>query len=308
MPKQIKIGYIINGKSKGIDKLKKNINEIFNAYKISFFITSFAGEAVLLSKKVINDNYDFLIIVGGDGSINEVVNGCMSCEAKLLNNAVIGVIPNGTGNDFAKSLGATNDLKKLKTLIENRTCYPIDVGKLDFINTQGEPQSRYFMNITDIGIGGVAAKILSNSSRNFGPKITYHKAILQSFLSYKPVEVNLNSYELNWKGKILSLCMANGNYFANGMCIAPQANLSDGKIQLIIMGKVSIWDYLKNLSKVKKGIILDHPEISYLKVNSCTIDAKEKSCPIDMDGEFIGYAPLKLTMINKGLNFLTEIT
>jgi diacylglycerol kinase family enzyme len=164
--------------------------------------------------------------------------------------------------------------------------------------------SRYFINIADVGIGGVAAKMLNKSSRLLGASFTYHKVILQSFFSYKPVKIALKSADYSWNGEILSLCMANGRYFANGMCIAPEANISDGKIQLVIMGKVSILDYILNLSKIKRGIALEHPEVTYVKVDSCTIEAEELTCPIDMDGEFVGYAPLQLSIKKHSLMFL----
>ncbi len=299
-----KIAFLINGTAKRKEILKLKLINKFDNYQLSFHVSTYAGEAVEFAQEVINNRIDYLIVVGGDGTINEVVNGCMKCQKVLLDTISIGVLPYGSGNDFSKSLGIKKDLDQLKKLIENNISGPVDIGKIDYINSDDQRESRYFINITDVGIGGVAAEKLSKSRRLMGAKITYHKVILQSFFSYKPVEIDIKSDAIKWKGKILSLCMANGNYFANGMCIAPQANLSDGKIQLVIMGKVSIFDYIKNLSNVKKGKILEHPEITYVKVDSCIIDAKKRSCPIDMDGEFIGYAPLELKVIKAGLNFL----
>lgn len=299
-----RIAFVINGAANGIENLKRELSKKLHGHEVLFSETSYAGEAPHLAQKLMEDNVDYLIAVGGDGSLNEVVNGCMNTPDLISKDTIIGVLPHGSGNDFARSLGITKDIDQLKTLINENCTRPVDVGLLRFMDQNGLEASRYFINITDVGIGGVAAKMLNKSSRFMGASFTYHKAILQSFFSYKPVKVALKSNDYNWKGEILSLCMANGRYFANGMCIAPKANISDGKIQLVIMGKVSIMDYILNLSKIKKGIPLEHPEVTYIKVGACTIEAEENTCPIDMDGEFIGYAPLKLTVIKNKLKFL----
>jgi len=299
-----KVTFIINGTAKRKERVKKNLRENLSVHEVNFLETTFAGEAVELAQKAIEGGTNYLIAVGGDGSVNEVVNGCMKCDAELLRNVTVGVYPYGSGNDFVKSLGVTKDIAQLNELINNDRTSKVDIGKVDYVGLNDQAATRHYMNIMDVGIGGDVTELLSRSSRFMGAQFNYHKAILQSFLTYKPVEVSLKSDDFSWKGQALSLIMANGRFFANGMCIAPQASISDGMVQLVIMGKVSVWDYIKNMSKVKRGEIIDDPEITYVKVNSCSIDAQPKTCPIDMDGEFIGYAPLNLTIIKGGLNFL----
>ncbi len=299
-----RIAFVINSTSRGIENLRVELNEKLRNYKVVLYETSYAGEAIRLSQKAMEDNADYLIAVGGDGTLNEVVNGYMNSPSKDSAHTIIGVLPYGSGNDFARALRLTKDIDQLKTLINNNCTGLIDVGRLSFMDQNGKSASRYFVNIADIGIGGVVAETLKRGSWFMGASFMYHKVILQSFFSYKPVKIVLKSDEYNWDGKILCLCMANSRYFANGMCIAPQANISDGKIQLVIMGKVSILDYILNLSKIKKGIPLDHPEVSYVKADACTIEAEELTCPIDMDGEFVGYAPLQLSIKKQSLMFL----
>ncbi len=302
-----KVTFIINGTAKRKDRLKKNLLANLSTHEVNFLETTYAGEATELAQKAIEGGTDYLIAVGGDGSVNEVVNGCMNCDTELLKNVTVGVYPYGSGNDFVKSLGVTKDMAQLNELINKNSTTQVDIGKVDYVGLDGQAATRHFMNIMDVGIGGDVTELLSRSSRFMGAKFNYHKAILQSFLTYKPVEVSLKSDDFNWNGHTLTLIMANGRYFANGMCIAPQASISDGMVQLVIMGKVSIWDYIMNMSKVKRGEIIDDPEITYVKVNSCSIDAKEKTCPIDMDGEFIGYAPLELSILPKALGFLASV-
>lgn len=299
-----KISFIINGTAKGKDRLIGKLRENLIGHEVIFYETTYAGEAMDLAQKAVTNSTDILIAVGGDGSLNEVVNGCLRCEPELTQEVTMGVFPFGSGNDFARSIGVSADVEQLHDLINSNTTVPVDIGKVHFTNSEGGPAQRHFINIMDVGIGGNVAVTLSRSPRFLGPHINYHRAILQSFLTYRPMEVTLNSENFNWKGHILSLIMANGKYFANGMCIAPQASVTDGGIQLVILGNVSVWDYLMNMAKIKRGEIIDDPEITYVKVNSCHIDAEKFSCPIDMDGEFIGYAPLKLEVMKGALRFL----
>lgn len=107
----------------------------------------------------------------------------------------------------------------------------------------------------------------------------------------------------------MSLCMANGKFFGSGMCIAPTASLNDKLLELIIIGDVSIIDYLKNLSRVKKGLKIEHKEVFYETVKSCKIKSLEKTeCPIDMDGEFIGFTPIEVKLHSKSIFFFSDFS
>ena len=98
--------------------------------------------------------------------------------------------------------------------------------------------------------------------------------------------------------------MANGKYFGSGMCISPDAQLSDGKMQLVVIGEVSLYDYLKNIPKIKKGHKVIHKEIEYAFSEKCEIVAVDISCPIDMDGEYVGTTPLKAEILPSQIRML----
>ena len=158
----------------------------------------------------------------------------------------------------------------------------------------GEELKRYFINITDVGLAGYIVQNIDLSGTFINGYLTYQKAIIQTFLTYKHIKVRLESAEMNWEGSILSLIMAKGKFFGTGLCIAPHANIDDGKLGLVLIGDVSLWDYIRNLGKLKKGLKLEHPEASYHTIGGCKITPIEGECPIDMDGEFVGYAPMEV--------------
>ena len=257
-----------------------------------------------LTTNAINKGVDYLILVGGDGSVNEGVNGYFDANSELREKVILGVYPAGSGNDFSKSLGVGNDLEQLFLLVKNDSFKKIDVGLMHFNNVDNTPGKRYFINIADIGIGGYVANKISDSKKRLGGEFTYTKALIQSFFKYKKQKVQLTSKDYNWTGRMLSICMANGKYFGSGMCIAPDASLTDGKMQLVIIGEVSLYDYLKNIPKIKKGHKVIHKEIEYSFAEKCEITAINNPCPIDMDGEYVGTTPLKTEVISNQLKML----
>ena len=361
-----KITFILHGKLRKKDLLKNKINQrLSGQFELQYFQTAAPGDGIHLAKLAVEGQTDYLISVGGDGMLNEVVNGYMNCTATSMlhpqgvtnparvSNPIIGLLPFGTGNDFSKTIGMRKDIEQLARLIENDQIQPVDIGEVQYRSHEGETKTRYFINITDLGIGGEVVKMVNQSSKFLGPNLTYKKAIIQSFFTYKHKKIRLTAESslpappgiqgqasgrdsagtataesslpapsdtqgqvggrdsagkdsFQWEGPILSLCMANGRYFGSGICIAPQADVSDGMIQLVIMGNLSLIDYLKNMPKIKKGEILEHPEVHYEQVHTCRIVTLEGECPVDMDGEFIGYAPIELRVHKHVLKFLRE--
>jgi len=300
-----KIAFVLNGNLKGKKKLISEIITKASVHsEVSFYETQAVGDGITLSKKAIDEGFRFIISVGGDGMLNEVVNGFMKVDEDKRENITLGLLPRGTGNDFAKSIGVNYDIDQLISLIKNRSSHPIDVGKISYQSVSDEPAMRYFINITDIGIGGHVVRNVNRSNKWLGADLTYTKSIVKAFFSFKHAKISVSSPDFNWEGVILSLCMANGRYFGSGLCIAPQANIADGKIQLVILGNFSLMDYLKSMSRIKRGEIIDHPEIIYKKVESCSIRPIRGECPIDMDGEFIGYAPLQLDTMKGAIKLL----
>jgi len=301
MPKQ-NIFFILHGKLRSVERLKEKIRvEFSELFEVNFKTTSKQFGAIQPTLDAVNENADIIIIAGGDGSVNEMVNGYFSSSG--VNTINFGVLPLGTGNDFVKSLNLNGSLQELKNLITEKSVKAVDIFKMNFIDKSGAKASRFFNNISDIGIGGVVAKNVATNSKILGANFTYLKAIVYSFFKYKKQTISFISNKFNWSGEVLSLCMANGKYFGSGMCVAPEAKLDDQNLQIIIIGDVSLFDYFKNLSKIKNGIKIEHKEVIYSSVKSCKINANRTKCPIDMDGEFIGYAPIEVNLHSAKMNF-----
>ena len=140
-----------------------------------------------------------------------------------------------------------------------------------------------------------------------GSNLNYTKAILSSFITYDKSTIKWTSDRETWQGKVMSLVVANGKYFGSGLAVAPDAKMDDGKFMLVTLGNITMFDYLKNLGKVKKGEVIEHKEVSYSETKEITIEPMDgKELPIDMDGDFVGYCPMTIKCIPKAISFLVD--
>jgi len=302
-----KITFIINGKLGNKTKLKERIaQQLGNKFLIEFCHTQHRFHASHVAKISIEHGSEYLIAVGGDGTLNEIINGTMHCEESIRKNVKIGLLPSGTGNDFARTIGMKKSVNQLIDLILNDKIKPIDVGEISYISFDGILKTRYFDNIADIGIGGQIVAAVNRSKKRLGATLTFLVYSVFSFLTYRNKHVRVTSEQVTWEGQVVSLCIANGKYFGSGLCIAPDAQVDDGFFRLVIVGDVTLLDFLRHIPHLRRGKHIVHKEVSYHKISSCQFDSLNKDCPIDLDGEFIGYPPIELKNYHRAIQFLRE--
>jgi diacylglycerol kinase family enzyme len=222
-----------------------------------------------------------LIGVGGDGTFNVLVNGvCTHPDPNFQ--PILGVLPNGTGNDFYRSAGfqSTDDFcEKIQSAVFDL----FDVGLL-----QTEQEKRYFANIADIGFGGAVVLELQNFRKHFGPNFSYGLAIIKTFLHYKRPRVQINGADFSYMGELLLAAFCNGSIFGDGLYIHPGARIDDGQLKLTLLGRVSLFDYLKNVLRVKQGKKIKHPEAHYLNVSfPIHLQCADQVLHAQTDGEYI---------------------
>ena len=304
------IAFILHGKIKKQDRIIAAVKTIFGETAALFFhVTQHAQHANQLVYDSVKQGATHIICLGGDGSLNEVINGVMRAKADGYgghgeSEVQVGLLPHGTGNDLAKTMRCTNDIGLLKTWIATNSYRYIDLGLAEFSDPQGNKASRYFVNITDVGIGGVIAHHLASSSKFWGPTITYQKEILSALLTYKNQPVKVRGDNFDYDGKAMSIIVANGQFFGGGMGIAPHAVIDDRLLSVVIIGEISMFDYLKNLGNIKKSKRLEHPHVQYLTSVEVSVESPEGPLPIDMDGEFVGYSPMHLKNVPAAIRFI----
>lgn len=314
----MKIAFLINGTAKGLEKLKKSIDTTFKEYQPKLFISENAGHITQLAQTAVARAYDTIIICGGDGTLNEGINGIIESFKTGLGDSPdaydwdgiakikVGVLPSGSGNDFSKTIRVTKDIEYLKNLLSLQRSQMIDIGWVSYFKADKEPSHRFFINITDVGMGGETVLKLQNNKINaLGPDFNYFWAITSTLATYEKVKIKASGNHFSWEGKAINFVVANGKYFGNGLGVAPDASVTDGKFDIVIIGDVSLMDYFKNLGTVKKCQKVIHPEVHYYQLDKVTIESMEtRKISIDMDGEFIGYAPMTLINIQQKINFI----
>lgn len=303
-----KIAFIVHGKTRNIQQVINDLKSTFSGnYEITFLKSEHSGHAIELAENAAEGGFNYIICIGGDGSLNEVVNGVMQAKNKNKELIVkVGILPFGTGNDFIKTIKSSATFSGLKKQIDEDSFKEIDLGIVQFKNHTGQDSSRYFINITDIGIGGVVVQKLCNYTKALGANFTYLMAITSTLLSYRNQPIKAVADEFTFEGKVKNFVVANGKFFGSGIGIAPDAELDNGKFSIVILNEVTLFDFLRFSTTFKKCRKIDHPQIIYKTAKEIEIDSLSIPQPIDMDGEFIGYSPLKIKIIPRTLSFLCQ--
>jgi len=259
--------------------------------------TEGVGHAIELAKAAASDGYRYLVAVGGDGTVNEVANGILYSTNPA--STTLGVISTGTGGDFIRSMGIPRDYNDCAYLAGSRR-RTIDVGVVEYQH-KGQTLQRFFVNAAGVGFDAVVVEATERLPKYFGGTIPYLAGLLRSLLGYRNKSVVLRVGDRVESRRILSVVVANGGYFGGGMHIAPGAELSDGLLDLLIIGDMGKFELLKAMPTVYKGTHIAHPKVSMEKTTHVTIESSE-CLLVHADGELLGTAPASFHLVPGALS------
>ena len=277
------------------------------------YYTQKTGDAVKFSKKAVKQNYDYILAVGGDGTVNEIINGMLAAEndfskQKKDNNSKTELIiyAHGTGSDLSRSLNLDRNINDFISLIKRGKTKEIKVIEVDYFDHNYKKRKRYFINIADCGMGAEVAKKLNKSSKKIDGSLSYFLKIFQVLVGYKNKRVKIEADKsIVYQGKINSAIIANGNYFGGGIKIAPEAELDSKKINLVLLKDFSKLGIIINLVKGYKGKHLDHPLVESYLVEEIKIYSDSKSeIELELDGESVGIVDAKFKISSKKISVL----
>lgn len=297
----MKIIFLINRKIKNFDTIEKDISRHFSDLDFEFFISQYPKHFFNLPPELFQHENLHLIAVGGDGTVHEIINGIIQyytensmVDWRFISKIKLGVYPKGSGNDFVKS-SKVHSLTSLKQSILNGSGKMIDIGEAKFHSELYAPEKRYFMNIADAGMGAKVVEKMRNFPSFWGSKLSYFWNVTTTFFTYQKVQVEAQFDNQEWKGKIMNFAIANGKYFGNGLGISPDAETDDGLFHISIIGNVGFWDYVKNLSRVKRARKIQHPQVFYYTCKEIMLSSSEtQKVGVEMDGELVGYLPMEI--------------
>jgi YegS/Rv2252/BmrU family lipid kinase len=265
--------------------------------------TTRPGHATELARGAADEGFDAVIGVGGDGTLSEVTAGVFQAGATLP----VGIIGQGTGGDFRKSLGIEHRLDAYLAVIRAGATRHIDMGHATFEGHDGKKQERTFLNILSVGMGGLVDQYVAQSSRMLGGKAAYFGASLKALLNVRLGRLRCTVvHEGHSETRELSsymLAVCNGRFFGGGMHVAPMAKLEDGLFEVVALNATSKLDFALRSGRIYDGKHLGdatHFRCSSLELELLNRDAAPHYL-IDLDGEPAGRLNLSLRALPRAV-------
>lgn len=271
--------------------------------KFDYEFTNAEGVATLLSNDAVKKGYEKIISVGGDGTLHEVVQGLFDESGLINSEIIIGMLPFGSGADFAKALKISNTIDEAIEVLSGEDTKKIDLGRVDFKDHRGEKGRRYLINMADVGLGGVVVDKVNSSSKILGGFATYLISSLISFFSYEPKRVKIKADEKEFEQIVTTVLVNNGAYCGSGMHIAPEAEIDDGYFDVVIIEEISKRNLISFLPKLYSGKLLSQPGVKHLKAKKISVESDEDIL-INLDGEQPGTTPVTFEILPSILNFI----
>jgi YegS/Rv2252/BmrU family lipid kinase len=264
-----------------------------------------------LTRQALRAGHQLVVAVGGDGTINEVVNGFFEPAVpgepprKVSPTAALAVLPRGTGGDLRRSIGLDGDLSRSAARLRG-PAGPVDVGRVDYTADDGVRESRYFINVAEVGVGARVVEIANRSNKALGGKLTFMLASLRALAGWRDLRVRASfdgapPEELS----VTTLAIANGRYFGGGMMVAPEALLDDGLFHVTIWSGYGLSDFV-----LKSGSMYDGSHVRLEGTRTRTARTVEVTGPlpgaagVEVDGERIGTLPASFTVVPAALHLV----
>jgi YegS/Rv2252/BmrU family lipid kinase len=303
------VAFIIDGRKKDQDLLFQTYETYFGQEnRVKSFITTHAQHGIRLAEVALQQGFTHVISVGGDGCLHEVVNGMLKAKKHLTEEQWLkirlGVLPKGSGNDFVRTVAVPENAQSLLGAIQNDKTRLIDVCSATYESVAGGEESRYMANVADVGMGAVVVQKQSAYSKRLSAFFNYQRAIIGTFFTYKKNHIKVTADSFTYEGNVMDFVINNGKYFGNGIGIAPDALPDDGLLSVTLLGDISILDYLRQLPKARKCKKIIHPEIHYHSARELSIESLSGKAPFEIDGEFVGYTPVKVSIEPAALRVL----
>jgi diacylglycerol kinase (ATP) len=258
-------------------------------------MTRHRGHAVELVRTAIKAGAKTVVAVGGDGTINEVVNGFFENDRVISDEVRLGIIPHGTGSDFARTVSLPFDPKMAAAVIHAGEPKLVDLLKVEYTTGEGLPSLRYSINITSFGIG---ASVAARAKRS------YLVATLQTAFTLRGNSVRLHIDGTNTlEERISNVAIGNGQFQGGGMRLCPAASISDGLLDVTVIRYLSLFELLKGIPALYNGRILSHPKVNSYRAKHVQATSNE-TVLIEIDGEPLGRLPIEIWIVPKALRVL----
>ena len=266
--------------------------------RFDYDITEAPGHARKLAKDAVARGYELVVSVGGDGTINEVVNGLY--DTGSIADVMFGIIGTGTGGDYIRTIGIPRAPLEACQRLKVPRKVTVDVGVIEYLSDD-ETVRRLFVNFAGMGFDAEIVKTTTQKYKTLNATVAYLAGLLSSLLFYKNKTVTLNVDGEAIQEKVCTVLVSNGKYGGGGMFAAPEADISDGLLDVLIIGDLSKPDLLWSLPRVYRGTHLTHPKVTLKKARDIEIRSDD-SVSLQADGELLGGLPARFYVLPSLLN------
>jgi diacylglycerol kinase (ATP) len=273
-------------------------------YEVAF--TTRANEATEIAQRNVLASRPVVVAVGGDGTLNEVVNGFFRNGAPIPTSTKLAMVPLGTGGDFRRTLRIPLDSRQAVEVLRTGLVRRLDAGCITFTASDGGTAVRHFINIADAGLGGDVVFSVGNGTKRFG-SAAYRIGGLRALFGFKnkpmTVDVDGSVYELK---KAQQVVVANCQFFGGGMQMAPAASPTDGVFDVILIKNAGKIETLRGMNDIMSGKHLDknNPKMELMYGKRVSVTSPQK-VRIDVDGEAVGFLPALFEIQPGAIEFIT---
>jgi diacylglycerol kinase (ATP) len=284
-------------------QIASDLRSQFGAFQVRF--TKQRGDAGTLASEASRKGAKFIIACGGDGTVSEVANGILSSGKDVE----LGIIPSGTGGDFRRTLEIPSQTRDAARILRTGRSVRIDVGRVSYIDHNDNEAMRYFLGVASCGMStkviervkaGGPDWIPANTPKWIGGRISFGASLLQTAMRTTPTRLVVQLDDSHERNLLVSnLCIANARYFGGGMKIAPDAKLTDGKLDVVGVGDLSVMKIFTSAPRVYFGSHLSMPEVSHALARKISVRSadRESQVALEIDGELPGRLPATFQII-----------
>lgn len=278
------------------NELQSDATEAFG--EIAVRVTERSMDAARLTTEALEAGHRTVLAVGGDGTLNEVVNGFFREDGSLVaQDAAVGILPCGSGSDFRRSVHVPVKWKDACRHVAAAPVRRVDVGQVSYLDHDGNFATRRFINIGSVGVSGEVIKATESVGKGFGGHLAYKLATLRALRRYRDATVDMSvDGALPERVRVTVLAMANGAFFGGGMHVAPGASLDDGEFSCTLWAGFRVRDFIFGERKIYSGAHTEWSRTRCFPARSVRLESAERVL-LEVDGEFVGTLPASFEIL-----------
>jgi YegS/Rv2252/BmrU family lipid kinase len=255
------------------------------------------GDALRYAAEAAVSGVDLLVCVGGDGTLNEVVNGLLSTPADVRGSCVLGYVPCGTGCDLSRTLSIPRDPVRAVEAIAGGRTRTLDAGRVAFRGNRGAPERRFFHNVVSFGLGGEVDERVNRGSKALGGFVSFIRATLLSVLLFRKKRIRFRlDGGAAMEAVAWNVVVANGRFHGGGMCVAPDAAADDGLLNVTVIGDLALWQVFLHLPKLYNGKLKRVARVRTFVAKRIEAWSTQRVL-LDVDGEQPGRLPVVIETV-----------